>query len=131
MSSIPKLLESTFEDFGLLARQYAQLTALKVKKSSKYGLLVIGSVSAAALLFLIVIAELIFSLASAMTGLEEVAQTAVLAAGFTTIIVILFGFIGWTTLKKIDLDPRASSYLKSADFDLALNPLLLKRTVSS
>ena len=121
MSSIPKLLESTFDDLGLLARQYAQLSALKVKKSSKQGLIGMGMLGSAATLFLIVIAELIFSLSAAIVDLDQVAQAAVIAAGITTVVAIVFAGIGQAALKKIDVDPRVT--VPTPDFDLSLNQL--------
>lgn len=121
MSSIPKLIESTFDDLGLLARQYAQLSAIKVKKSSKQGLLGMGMMGSAATLFLIVIAELIFSLAAFIVDIVSVAQTAAIAAGITMLVAIIFAGIGKAALKKIDTDPRAT--VPAPDFDASLKQL--------
>ena len=123
MSSIPRLIESTLDDFGLLARQYAQLTAIKVKKSSRQGLIGMGMLGSAASLFLIVIAELILSLSANIVEHQQLAQMALIAAGMTLVLSIIFAGIGWTALKKIDLDPRASAGLPSPDIDLPLKQL--------
>jgi len=123
MSSIPKLIENTLDDMGQLAQQYAQLTAIKVKKASKQSLIGMGFIGSGAFFFLIAISELIFSMATLLVDLREIASATALAAGFTIFLGVILAAIGIYVLKKINFDPRASSSLSAKDFDVELRQL--------
>jgi hypothetical protein len=117
MSSIPRLIESTLDDFGLLARQYAQLSALKVKKSSRFGVISIVMLSAAGSLLVVAFAELIFSLSAIIVDYQQLSQMTLISAGITTMLSVIFAGIGKSALKKIDLDPRSSVGLLPPDIE--------------
>ena len=123
MNSIPKLIESTLEDFGLLARQYAKLAAIKAKKSSRYGFLGMGMLGSAATLLIIVTAELIFSLSAFIVNQQQLAEIFLIASGMTAVLAIVFVGVGRATLKKIDFDPRASSILTAPEIKLPIKQL--------
>jgi len=122
MSSIPHLIESTFDDMKLLASQYAQLTAIKAKKSSRQGLIGMGMAGSALILFIIATAELIFSLAAVIVGIDQLALTSIIASGITIIIALVLAGIGRLAFKKIDLDPRVSSPAQSSDLAVDFKP---------
>ncbi len=123
MSSIPRLIESTLDDFGLLARQYAQLTAIKAKKSSRYGFVGIGMFGSAATLLIIVFAELIFSLSAFIVNHKQLAEILLIASGMTAVLAFVFAGVGRATLKKIDFAPRASTSLNAPEIELTLKQL--------
>lgn len=123
MSAIPRLIDSTMDDFGLLARQYAQLTGIKLKKVSRYGLVGMVMFGSATILLMIVFAELIFSLSAYIVEHQQLAKITLISAGMTTLLAVVFAVIGSAAMKKIDMDPRASAGLPTPNIDLPFKQL--------
>lgn len=118
MSSIARILQDTAADLSALARQYSELTKIRMTENAKlmsgggFMLMVAGVLGTIAIAEMIVTA----SIWLVTNRFAELARISATAGILTAIIATLVGFVAYRTLKRLDFNMVPSGVRQEISF---------------